>query len=67
RGAIQQAQAVSALLVTLGVSESHGCPQVSNDNPYSEAQFRTTKYHPSYPERFGSPPDARTWARAFLD
>ncbi|MEW6756155.1 MAG: IS3 family transposase [Candidatus Latescibacterota bacterium] len=67
RGAIQQAQSVSALFVTLGVTESHGRPQVSNDNPYSEAQFRTTKYHPSYPERFGSPLDARLWARAFFD
>ena len=67
RGAIQQAQSVSALFVTLGVSESHGRPRVSNDNPYSEAQFKTTKYHASYPERFGSLPDARAWARPFFD
>ena len=54
------------LLADLGVGESHSRPQVSNDNPFSEAQFKTLKYQPTYPERFGSQADARAWAQAFF-
>ena len=45
---------VAFLLADLGITKSHSRPQVSNDNPYSEAQFKTLKYHPSFPDRFGS-------------
>ena len=54
------------LLANLGVSKSHSRPHVSDDNPYSEAQFRTLKYRPDYPERFGCDADARAWARSFF-
>jgi putative transposase len=60
------AKSVATLLADLGVAKSHSRPHVSNDNPYSEAQFKTLKYHPDYPERFGSVPDARNWARTFF-
>jgi putative transposase len=60
------AKSVAILLADLGVAKSHSRPHVSNDNPYSEAQFKTLKYHPDYPERFGSVPDARSWARTFF-
>jgi putative transposase len=42
------------LLADLGITKTHSRPHVSNDNPYSEAQFKTLKYHPTFPDRFGS-------------
>lgn len=66
RGAAMVAKPLAALLADLGVSESHSRPHVSNDNPFSEAQFKTLKYQPTYPRRFGSLPDARTWAQNFF-
>jgi hypothetical protein len=51
------------LLADLGVAKTHSRPHVSNDNPFSEAQFKTLKYRPSYPDRFGSLADARQWMR----
>lgn len=54
RGAEMTAQPVCALLDKLGVVRSHSRPHVSDDNPYSESQFRTLKYHHEFPERFGS-------------
>ena len=57
---------VAQLLADLGVAKSHSRPHVSNDNPYSEAQFKTLKYRPDYPDRFGSLEDARQWARSFF-
>ena len=57
---------VAHLLADLGVTKTHSRPQVSNDNPFSEAQFKTVKYHPAFPERFGSLADARAWARPFF-
>ena len=60
------AHSLEQLLSALGVSKTHSRPHVSNDNPYSEAQFKTLKYRPDFPERFGSAPDARAWVRAFL-
>ena len=57
---------VALLLADLGVTKTHSRPYVSNDNPYSESQFKTMKYRPDYPDRFGSIQDARTWARAFF-
>ena len=58
---------VALLLADLGVTKTHSRPHVSNDNPYSEAQFKTMKYRPDYPSRFGSQQDARAWANTFLD
>ena len=58
---------VAYLLADLGVVTTHSRPQVSNDNPFSEAQFKTVKYHPSCPERFGSVEDARAWARELFE
>lgn len=66
RGAPMTSKTVSELLVDLGVSRSHSRPRVSNDNPYSEAQFKTLKYGASYPERFASLDEARVWVRAFV-
>jgi putative transposase len=60
------AKPVTLLMTDLGVSPSHSRPYVSNDNPFSEAQFKTMKYQPDYPERFGSLVDARTWAQTFF-
>ena len=63
RGSAMTSKCVAHLLADLGVTKTHSRPQVSNDNPFSEAQFKTVKYHPSCPERFGSVADARAWAR----
>jgi putative transposase len=60
------AKTVAILLADLGVAKSHSRPHVSNDNPYSEAQFKTLKYRPDYPNRFGSVADARRWGRGFF-
>ena len=60
------AKSVALLMTDLGVLPSHSRPHVSNDNPFSEAQFKTLKYQPDYPERFGSLLEARTWAQAFF-
>jgi putative transposase len=49
---------VALLLADLGVTKTHARPHVSNDNPFSEAQFKTLKYRPAFPERFGSIQDA---------
>lgn len=58
--------AVSQLLELLGVRKSHSRPYVSNDNPFSEAQFKTVKYHPSFPERFENEETARKFGREFF-
>jgi putative transposase len=65
-GAPMIAQTLTQLFSDLGITASHSRPHVSDDNPYSEAQFKTMKYQPDYPERFGSAPDARQWAHGFL-
>ena len=57
---------VALLLADLGVTKTHGRPHVSNDNPFSEAQFKTMKYRPMFPERFGSIQDARAHCHAFF-
>lgn len=57
---------VAQLLVDLGVARSHSRPHVSNDNPYSEAAFKTLKYAPGFPERFGSLADAHAFGERFL-
>ena len=54
------------LLADLGVTKTHARPHVSNDNPYSEAQFKTLKYRPEFPGRFGSLEHARAFCQAFF-
>ena len=66
RGLSMTSKTVAQLLTDLGVEKSHSRPHVSNDNPYSETQFKTMKYRPDYPDRFGSIEDARQWARDFF-
>ena len=66
RGSPMIAKSMEQLLSDLSVVKSHSRPHTSNDNPFSEAQFKTMKYRPDYPQRFGSIEDARTWARAFV-
>jgi putative transposase len=66
RGAAMTSKTVHQLLLDLNVARSLGRPHVSNDNPYSEAQFRTLKYHPDFPERFGSIEDARAFCRHYF-
>ena len=67
RGSSMRSKPVALLLADLGVTKTHSRPYTSNDNPFSEAQFKTLKYRPDYPKRFGSQADARAWARAFFD
>jgi putative transposase len=65
-GSAMIAKSVAQLLIDLDVVKSHSRPHVSDDNPYSEAQFKTLKYRPDYPERFGSLVEVRIWAQAFF-
>lgn len=60
------AKPVALLMADLGVIKSHSRPHVSNDNPFSESQFKTMKYHHDYPDRFGCQADARAWAQSFF-
>lgn len=66
RGAAMTSGTVTQLLVGLGVKKSYSRPRVSNDNPYSEAQFKTLKYQPGFPERFGCLEDARQFCSDFF-
>lgn len=59
RGTSMKSKPVALLLADLGATKTHSRPHVSNDNPFSEAQFRTLKYRPDFPERFGSLEHAR--------
>jgi len=67
RGTSMTSKPVAQLLVDLGVARSHSRPHVSNDNPYSEAQFKTLKYCPAFPGHFGSIQHARAFCAAFFD
>jgi putative transposase len=67
RGGPMIAQPVAHLLADLGVTKSHSRPHVSNDNPYSESQFRTLKYRPDFPRRFGCFEDAHAHSGRFFD
>jgi putative transposase len=60
------AKPVALLLADLGVTKSHSRPHVSNDNSYSESQFRTLKYRPSFADRFGCFEDAQAHCRQFF-
>ncbi len=66
RGSSMKSKAVALLLADLGVTKSHSRPYVSDDNPFSEAQFKTLKYRPDFPERFGCIQDAKTFCRDFF-
>jgi len=66
RGAPMTSKLVAELLLDLGVTRSHSRPSVSNDNPYSEAQFKTMKYGPTYPDRFASIEDAQAGVERFI-
>jgi len=65
-GSSMKSGTLAQLLTDLGVSKTHSRPHVSNDNPFSEAAFKTLKYRPGYPERFGSIEDARLFCRDFF-
>lgn len=66
RGASMRSKPVAALLVDLDILKSHSRPHVSDDNPYSESQFKTMKYRPDFPARFGSIVDARAHCQTFF-
>ncbi len=66
RGSSMTSNPVTELLTFLGIGRSHSRPHTSNDNPYSEAQFKTLKYCPAFPERFGCIEDARAFCEAFF-
>jgi putative transposase len=67
RGAAMTSKTLSELLMDLGVAQSHSRPTISDDNPYSESQFKTMKYDSTYPERFASLHAARAWMRQFAE
>ena len=66
RGSSMRSKSVALLLADLGVTKTHSRPYTATDNPYSEAQFKTMKYRPHYPDRFVSLLEAQKWARAFF-
>ena len=66
RGSSMKSKPVALLLADLGVVKTHSRPHVSDDNPYSESQFRTLKYRPGFPDRFGSIEDARGFCQSFF-
>jgi putative transposase len=66
RGSSMTSKPVALLLADLGVTRTHSRPHVSNDNPFSEAQFKTLKYRPEFPARFGSLEAARAFCQPFF-
>jgi hypothetical protein len=66
RGPSMKSHGVAQLLAALGITKSHSRPHVSNDNPFSESQFKTLKYRPDFPSRFGSQQDAHAFCREFF-
>ena len=66
RGGPMKAKATALLLADLGVTRSHNRPHTSNDNPFSESHFKTLKYQPRFPQRFGCIEDARSFCRRLL-
>ena len=67
RGSSMTSKSVAFLLADLGVEKTHSRPHVSNDNPYSESQFKTMKYRPEFPRRFTSIEEARAFCRQFIE
>jgi putative transposase len=66
RGTSMTSKPVALLMADLGVTKTHSRPHVSDDNPYSESQFKTLKYMPEFPDRFGSIEDARAFCQTFF-
>jgi putative transposase len=66
RGSAMRSKPVALLLADLGVTKTHSRPYTSNDNPYSESQFRTMKYRPEFPDRFGCIQDGRAFCQTFF-
>ena len=66
RGKVMRSKPVAFLMADLGVSKTHSRPYTSNDNPYSESQFRTLKYRPGFPDRFGCIQDSRAFCQEFF-
>lgn len=66
RGPAMRSKTVAQLLLDLGVTKTHSRPYTANDNPYSEAQFKTVKYRPDYPDRFASIDHAHNWSQSFF-
>jgi putative transposase len=66
RGTSMSSKPVAFLLADLGVTKTHSRPHVSDDNPYSESQFRTMKYRPEFPDRFGCIQDGRAFCQGFF-
>jgi putative transposase len=66
RGSSMKSKPVALLLADLGVTKTHSRPYTSDDNPYSESQFKTLKYRPDFPERFGCIEDARSFCQVFF-
>ncbi|RAX46565.1 hypothetical protein DQ353_19990 [Arthrobacter sp. AQ5-05] len=64
-GAAMTSKALASMLVDMDITRSHSRPRTSNDNPFSEAQFKTMKYTSDYPERFASVNEARAWMEGF--
>jgi putative transposase len=66
RGPAMRSKSVALMLADLGITKTHSRPHVSDDNPFSESQFKTLKYRPDFPERFGCIEDAKTYGRIFF-
>ena len=66
RGSSMRSKPVAFLLADLGITKTHSRPYTSNDNPYSESQFRTMKYRPDFPDRFGGPEDSHAFCHRFF-
>jgi putative transposase len=66
RGSSMTSKPVAFMLADLGVTKTHSRPHVSDDNPFSESQFKTLKYRPEFPDRFGSLQDARSFCQGFF-
>jgi putative transposase len=66
RGSAMRSKPVALLLADLSVTKTHSRPYTSNDNPYSESQFRTMKYRPEFPDRFGCLQDGRAFCQIFF-
>ena len=66
RGTSMTSKPVALLLADLGVTKTHSRPHISDDNPFSESQFKTLKYRPQFPQRFGSIQDARAFCKVFF-
>lgn len=66
RGSSMSSKSLALMLSDLGITKTHSRPHVSNDNPFSESQFKTMKYRPEFPKRFGSIQDARAFGQDFF-